>query len=578
MAGFLDYGSGKGLTVAHDWAKDTQNLFQTEALKARAQQEKEQKTAFFANQLQEGKAVAPANTKRLQDFYLTHNKKVADFVIKNPNFETDVTKMTEFMSLTDQYINNDIIREDQQVQEEFAKLKGAINNGKLRDHEQFAEMQKYNDYKDGKTDEPYIFIEPQRADIEKTIADINKNLPTSTYTVQNKDGSENQIRKVKFNQGENWSTLAESRLASDPEIKWQIETGYKSSKLIQDMYPKGPAEFLAARLEQAADSYNVQSNIGTSNKTYPYPNYKDDLFKPLQNADPEAEYQVLTPANPNLIVLTSGGKAKGPIPIRAGGEYFDVVTGKNDANGVPAISKINVRHNMTVLQTYSLVNVKGQKKIQSYVNIEVPLGDEQLTDRGRSEYYDVDRATIISKDALYGLSPSDKENKEWAKRISDNKKAAATVAMNFQAAGLRPANTATQGGMAAMGAPTLKGMRQYEGMVLLDAHFDEPSVRAYQERFNTPTRMDEWGGAFNIVNMLTENLQNPEAFIALSKQNANEAAQVITDEISRMPGIAKQEVIATQVPGKEWIYKTTSAKGDMYYNIRTRKFEKVKPI
>ena len=266
MAGFLDYGTGKGLAVAHDWGKDTQNLFQTEALKARAEQEKEQKTEYFAKQLQEGKAVAPVNVQKLQEFYTGLNKDMADFVIKNPNFETDVTKMTEFHNLSDKYLNNNIIREDQQVQGEFSKLKSAIGNGKLRPDEQFAEMQKYNDYKDGKTKDPYIFAEPVRADIEKTIAEINKNLPTSTYTVHNKDGSENQVREVKFNPGENWDTVAEQRMAGDPEIKWQIETGYKSSPMIQSMYPKGPSEFLAARLKQSADSYDVQSNAGTSNK------------------------------------------------------------------------------------------------------------------------------------------------------------------------------------------------------------------------------------------------------------------------------------------------------------------------
>ena len=573
MAGFLDYGTGKGLSVAHDWNKDTQNLFQTEALKARAQQEKEQKTEYFAKQLQEGKAVAPVNVKRLQDFYTEHNKKVADFVIKNPNFETDVVKMTQFRELTDQYLNNDIIREDQQAQNEFAKLKSAVNNGKLRPEEQTAEFQKYNDYKDGVSKEPYIFAEPQRPDVEKTIAEINKNLPMNTRTVHNKDGSENQIREVKFNPGEDWNTLADERMAGDPEIKWQMETAYKSSPLIQSMYPKGSSSYLAARLKQSADSYNVQSNAGTSNKTYPYPNYKDDLFKPLQNADPNSPYQILTPANPNLIALTAGGKTKGNIPVRVGGEDFDVVTGNNDENGIPKTAKVHIRHNMTVLQTYEMVNVKGVKKINSYVQVEVPLGDEQLTDKGRSEYYDVDKGMIISKDNLYGLKPTPEQNMAWIKLIKDNKALAAKTAMDFQQAGLRPANTATQGGIAGTSGATLKGMRQYEGNVLLDAHFDEPSVRGYQERFNTPTKMDDWGGSFNISNMLSENIDNPEAFTALAKQNPNEASQVVSSQLMRIPEIAKTKGTLTQDAARPWIYNLESSKGIAHYNIRTKKFE-----
>lgn len=576
MAGFLDYGAGKGLAVAHDWGKDTQNLFQSEALKARDQQEKEQKTAFYAKQLQEGKTVAPANTQRLQDFYVQHNKKVADFVIKNPNFETDVTKMTEFMGLTDQYLNNDIIREDQQVQGEFSKLKSAAANGKLRPEELTSEMQKYNDYKDGKTKDPYIFVEPQRADVEKTIAEITKNLPTATYTVPNNDGSKSQVRQVKFGPGESYETVADLRLASDPEIKWQIENGYKSSKLIQTMYPKGPGQFLAARLRQAADSYNVQSDVGTSNKTHPYPNYYDDIFKPMQKMDPNAEYQVLGPSNPNAIVLTTGGDKKGNVPIRAGGEDFNVVTGQNNSDGVPIVSNVHVRYGMTVIQTYEPVNVKGVLKTNAFVNIQVPLGDEQLTDKGRSEYYDVESGQLIGKDQLYGTaSPNEVQIADWKKRITDNKSKAQQVGLKYKEAGLRPSNTATTGSNFTTGAAGLKGMQQFEGTILMDMHLDGPSVRAYQERFNTPGKMDEWGSAFNITNMLNQNVDNPEAFIALSKSNPTEASQVVTQQLMKDPEFVAAKGVVSQDPTKPWIYKIQSpgVKGTYHYNVRTKNYE-----
>lgn len=574
MAGFLDYGTGKGLAVAHDWGKDMQNLFQSEALKARDQQEKEQKTAYFAKQLQEGKAVAPANTKRLQDFYVQHNKKIADFVIKNPNFETDVTKMTEFLNLTDQYINNDIIREDQQVQGEFAKLKGAINSGKLRDEERFAEMQKYNDYKDGKVKDPYIFIEPQRTDVEKTIVEISKNLPTETYTTQNKDGSENQVRKVKFNPGESYDTVSEEILASDPEAKWQIETGYKSSPFIQQLY-KTPAKFLAAKLRQRADSYNVRSNQGTSNKSSLYPNYDADLFKPMQNMDPNADFQVLGESNPNLIALTPGGQTKGNVPIRAGGEYFNVMTNQNNPDGTPVISKVHVRHNMQIMQTYRPIGVKGVLQTEAFVNITVPFGDEELSDKGETEYYDILTGTTVRKKSLYVLPANAAEETAWKVLIADNKKAAESLSKNYQDAGLRPKKSVSEGFGYSAGTSSLHPPMIYQGTILMDANLSEQSVRAYQSQFNTPGQMDDWGGTFNITKLLNQNINNTEAFINLSKSNPVEAARVVTSQLMSDPVYAKSKPVVTQNSVNPWIYdvKTPGESQVEWYNIRTRKFE-----
>lgn len=143
---FLNYGSAKALSYRHDYGADIDRLYKQEAYRSQVKAEKEQKTRYYAGLMKEHQSASPWATKQLEKKYKDLNNRVADFAINNPNFETDVNKMQEFMSLTDEYLNNDIVRKDIQSQQQFEILKQASANGKISQKNWLAEMEKYDNW------------------------------------------------------------------------------------------------------------------------------------------------------------------------------------------------------------------------------------------------------------------------------------------------------------------------------------------------------------------------------------------------------------------------------------------------
>ena len=169
-------GLTAGAAYKHDFQRDIQQLYQRENYAAQVRQEKERKTMYYAELLKQGHAESPYNTKRLDAFYDGLNKKIADFAIENPNFETDVTKMQAFMNLSDQYLNNDILREDMQVKQEFEKLRDAVSKGDITKSEYEEEAARYASYINQEPDtlekaDPYVFIKPNRVSMGEILED-----------------------------------------------------------------------------------------------------------------------------------------------------------------------------------------------------------------------------------------------------------------------------------------------------------------------------------------------------------------------------------------------------------------------
>jgi hypothetical protein len=143
---FLNYGSTKALAYRNDFNSDIDRLYKREAYKSQVEAEKEQKTRYYASLMKEHAATSPWATKQLETKYKDLNNRIADFAINNPNFETDVNKMQEFMSLTDEYLNNDIVRKDIQSQQQFELFKQAVNKGEISEKTQMEEMEKYDSW------------------------------------------------------------------------------------------------------------------------------------------------------------------------------------------------------------------------------------------------------------------------------------------------------------------------------------------------------------------------------------------------------------------------------------------------
>lgn len=144
--GFLSYGSAKGLSVQHDFQKDIDRLYKRESYRSQINAQKEQKTKYYAELMKEHDAESPWIRAKLEEEYKKLNGEIADFAIENPNFETDVNKMSEFLSKTDKYLNNDLVRMDKQSKDQYAKMTETFNNGEIDEDQWLEESEKYDNW------------------------------------------------------------------------------------------------------------------------------------------------------------------------------------------------------------------------------------------------------------------------------------------------------------------------------------------------------------------------------------------------------------------------------------------------
>lgn len=224
MGSFLSYGSGKALSYQHDFGKDIDRLYQREAYKMQVQAQKEQKSAYYASMMKQHTAAAEFNKGRLDEFYLDLTNQVADYSLKHPNWESDVMQSQEMYSLMDKFINNDIVREDLQVQAEWEKVKTAYSNQQLTESEYQQNAERYDKYKKEGGD-PFVFANPKRKEMPDLLKEINTQLAgaTTEYT----DKATGKIYRTTKTSGEDIH-LAVLSAMSDPENRRAIETSYNA--------------------------------------------------------------------------------------------------------------------------------------------------------------------------------------------------------------------------------------------------------------------------------------------------------------------------------------------------------------
>lgn len=168
-------GFAKGLAVKHDFGSSIERLYQRENLIQQVRVERERKAQLYGQMMQHGHVKGDYNNKRLEEFYKDLNGQVVNFVTNNPNWETDPGLFSQFTNLTSQYIDNDIIREDKQVEQNFNALQQAASRGDLEPEEVFEEMDKYHNYISNGAD-PYVFIQPSRLTTTDLLIDASKNI------------------------------------------------------------------------------------------------------------------------------------------------------------------------------------------------------------------------------------------------------------------------------------------------------------------------------------------------------------------------------------------------------------------
>ena len=145
MSNFLSYGQAKGLAYQHDWQGSIEGLYQKEAYASQERAESQQKAQHYAALLKKPENIrSEYNNKRLNSFYSEQIKKIGNFTANNPNFDSDIGLTAQFNELTSGIIDNDIVREELEVQKEFELLKQ--NRDRLTKEKYELEMARYDAY------------------------------------------------------------------------------------------------------------------------------------------------------------------------------------------------------------------------------------------------------------------------------------------------------------------------------------------------------------------------------------------------------------------------------------------------
>lgn len=310
-------GFGKGLAVRHDFRADIQNLYERENLKTQIQVEKQRKAEYYGNMLKQGHVRGPAATKRLEQHYDQLNNQLADFVTENPDWETDPGKFSQFINITDGYLNNDIIREDLQVQKQYEALQAEAQRGTLTSDEIMSQMAKYDNYIENGGD-PYVFINPKKFEYEDILKeDIAGIGYYQGVEIKEGEGGIDMQRTVKapkqFSiQTQVRDTMADKDRRRAIEAQWKEAGGYDvaptAAKFYEDALRAG-TDYAASKWTY--DQYQLRmATSGANAAGIASRSLSADLFDNWMESV-ESGRNVATAPSSATIMMTPFGKVKG---------------------------------------------------------------------------------------------------------------------------------------------------------------------------------------------------------------------------------------------------------------------------
>jgi len=303
-------GLGKGLAVRHDYSKDIQNLYQRENMRAQIQQEKQRKAEYYGNILKGGHVKGEYNTQRLEEHYNDLNGRLSNFVSENPGWETDPGLYAQFASITDEYINNDIIREDMQVQKQFEALQSESQRGTMTGGEIANETAKYDTYiREG--GDPYVFINPKKFEYSDILKESSAaigysqevelgtrfGLERSRTVRQPRDGSIQSRVEIDFNNPDKKRSIeAQWRSAGGSEAaptarQWHAENLDSASTYAESKWTYDQHQLALARKRLETGGYSPRSIAA---ETFDYYRQSMETGKPIESP-PSSSNIYLTP-------------------------------------------------------------------------------------------------------------------------------------------------------------------------------------------------------------------------------------------------------------------------------------------
>jgi hypothetical protein len=185
--GFLNFGAIKGLSHGHDFGRDIDRLYDRERYAMEVRKERENKARYYGELLQEQQATTPYNTRRLENYYDELTGELADFVVANPNFETDINLQREFQNIAGRFQDNDIIREDAQVAQALEALKQETLSGEMDGDDYMIEMDRYQEYANNGGN-PYVFENFKKVYLNEVVSQLAQVVGKDLTTVKSEDG------------------------------------------------------------------------------------------------------------------------------------------------------------------------------------------------------------------------------------------------------------------------------------------------------------------------------------------------------------------------------------------------------
>jgi hypothetical protein len=554
--GFLSYGSAKAISQTHDFQKDIDRLYQREAYAQQIKAEKEKKAMFYASLMKEQTAAAPVNTRKLESLYEGLHKQVADFAINNPGWETDVTKVNEFQNLTSQFIDNPIIREDQQVQQQWNATKEAYGKGDLHQDEYEKLAEQYHNYTQGLDTNPYVFANPKRKDMPTILKEINDYLaPVTTEVTDQATGKKTKwgrtpdenihlaavmglrdrdtdfvVSKIYDNLGE-----TEKGLYASKTDYFEHMIKYGEPMVKEDA---GYDEMLMLQTKKMLDNKSDLQNYHRF--------YQNQVYEPLRTRGE-------TSADKANISFTEFGDLKQPLAMGPNGRNLKMYNSQNNNS----IEDVNVKGNVVSTGAGKIVLVGNVPWVQTQVMVSLDDNQQALDASGKP----------------IETPLSEEEKAKQLKKKGDSSKVDQTekvlLAKSLADHGFTVQKVTDPGMMASLG---LEGSTVtsdvYVGTILTPADFSEGNRMKYDGFYGaTKENLAKGAPLYNEGIDITEVLQSGNAPVASSMINKN-VSKNISVQLKRNVG----NLGWSQDEKDPYVWYSEDKENDYKYDFRTNKW------
>lgn len=378
-------GLGKGLAYRHDFGADINQLWQTENYKSQIDVEKRRKAQMYGKMLEQGHVRGANNTRRLQEDYDRINNEFANFVTENPGWETDPGLFAKATAISGQYLNNDIIREDEQVAQNFQALQQKMASGTMEKEDMDKQMGLYTNYMENGGD-PYVFINPKQVEfsdiISNAVDSIGVDTKFVTYTNAQGVPVTRQVSTPKAGgvktmtdniMNNETSARAATALWRKPEMQQKFESPHT---MVAHNIKIGQQQ---ARGREIIDPvYKMNYEAGLANQGIPESHVIDNVINPwlLHSAGEDVTFQ----PNQANIALTGHGEVGASYNMTAQDKAYFLGKNRDVTSGSSEDFMLN-QHNIRTEATGAkrIVDIDGLPYVATDIIATLPVTD-QFTD------------------------------------------------------------------------------------------------------------------------------------------------------------------------------------------------------